>query len=211
MSHEVSAVQPITCIDTLKEQIVNRTARVGIVGLGYVGLPLAVEFAKAGFSVTGIDLVESKIERINAGNSYVQDVAEDDVSTLVEGGKLRATTDFSVVRELDTINICVPTPLRKTKDPDMSYIVNACQEIAKYFHPGMLVILESTTYPGTTNELMLPMFEKPGLKVGEDFFMCFSPERVDPGNATYQTKNIPKVVGGITSACTEIGAGFYRQ
>ena len=130
---------------------------------------------------------------------------------LVEAGKLQATTDFARGRELDTINICVPTPLRKTKDPDMSYIVNACQEIAKYFHPGMLVILESTTYPGTTDELMLPMFEKPDLKVGEDFFLCFSPERVDPGNPKFQTKNIPKVVGGITPACTELGALFYSQ
>ena len=129
----------------------------------------------------------------------------------VKAGKVRATTDFSVVKDLDTINICVPTPLRKTKDPDMSFIVNACQEIAKYFHPGTLVILESTTYPGTTDELMLPMFEEAGLKVGKDFFMCFSPERVDPGNPKYQTKNIPKVVGGITPACTEIGALFYKQ
>jgi len=211
MSHTVSAVQPAISIDALQEKISARTARVGIVGLGYVGLPLAVEFAKAGFSVTGIDLSESKIARINAGNSYVQDVAGDEVAALVKAEKLRATADFSVIRELDTINICVPTPLRKTKDPDMSYIVSACQEIAKYFHPGMLAILESTTYPGTTEEVVLPMLAESGLKVGSDFFLCFSPERVDPGNPSFQTRNIPKVVGGVTEACTEMGALFYRQ
>jgi UDP-N-acetyl-D-glucosamine dehydrogenase len=184
---------------------------VGIIGLGYVGLPLAVEFAKAGFNVIGIDLIESKVERINAGDSYVQDVRSDDVASLVEAGKLRATTDFRVVSELDTINICVPTPLRKTKDPDMSYIVSACQEIAKYVHAGMLTILESTTYPGTTDEVVLPMLSSTGLVVGRDFFLCFSPERVDPGNPEFQTRNIPKVVGGVTPACTKLGAQFYGQ
>ncbi len=192
-------------------KISARTARVGIVGLGYVGLPLAVEFAKAGFTVTGIDLVESKVARVNAGDSYVQDIAQKDIASLVESGKLTATTDFSVISELDTINICVPTPLRKTKDPDMSYIVSACQEIARYFHPGMLAILESTTYPGTTEEVVLPMLSSQGLRVGEEFFLCFSPERVDPGNPKYQTRNIPKVVGGITEACTRMGAQFYAQ
>jgi len=161
--------------------------------------------------VTGIDVQQSKVDAINRGESYVQDVPTAALGPLVKAGKVKATTDFSVVKDLDTINICVPTPLRKTKDPDMSYIVNACQEIAKSFHPGTLVILESTTYPGTTDELMLPMFESANLKVGQDFFMCFSPERVDPGNPQYQTKNIPKVVGGITPACTEIGALFYQQ
>jgi UDP-N-acetyl-D-glucosamine dehydrogenase len=197
--------------ETLRRKIETRQAQVGVVGLGYVGLPLVVEFAQAGFCVTGIDVQQSKVDAINRGESYIQDVPTADVQALVKAGKIRATTDFSVVRELDTINICVPTPLRKTKDPDMSFIVNACQEMAKYFHPGTLVILESTTYPGTTDELMLPMFEEGGLKVGQDFFMCFSPERVDPGNPNFQTKNIPKVVGGITPACTEIGALFYRQ
>ena len=195
----------------LSEKISNKTARVGIIGLGYVGLPLAVEFAKAGFSVTGIDLVESKVERINAGDSYVQDVSPEDVARLVDSGKLRATTDFSVVAELDTINICVPTPLRKTKDPDMSFIVSACQEIARFVHPGMLAILESTTYPGTTDELVLPMLSSTGMQVGRDFFLCFSPERVDPGNPNFQTRNIPKVVGGVTPACTQLGAQFYAQ
>jgi UDP-N-acetyl-D-glucosamine dehydrogenase len=205
------AQQVTTAIDALKEKIAARTARVGIVGLGYVGLPLAVEFAKAGFSVTGIDVQENKIEALNRGESYVQDVPGSIFAPLVKGKKFAATTDFSVVRDLDTINICVPTPLRKTKDPDMSFIVSAAQEIAKYFHPGLLVILESTTYPGTTDELLLPMFEQSGLKVGEDFFLCFSPERVDPGNPVYQTSNTPKVVGGITPACTEMGRLFFSQ
>src|SRR5512142_2232756 len=197
--------------EELRRKIEKHSAHVGVVGLGYVGLPLVVEFAHAGFCVTGIDVQQSKVDAINLGESYIQDVPTADIQALVKAGKIRATTDFSAVRDLDTINICVPTPLRKTKDPDMSFIVNACQEIAKHFHPGTLVILESTTYPGTTDELMLPMFEEAGLKVGKDFFMCFSPERVDPGNPKYQTKNIPKVVGGITPACTEIGALFYKQ
>ena len=175
-----------------------------------------------GFCVTGIDIDTAKIGSIKRGESYVQDVPTTVLAPLVKAGKIRATADFAAVASLDTINICVPTPLRKTKDPDMSYIVSACQEIVKHFHPGMLVILESTTYPGTTDELMLPMFERHDdlhhhLKVGEhflvgeDFFLCFSPERVDPGNPNYQTRNIPKVVGGITPACTKMGALFYQQ
>ena len=200
-----------TTASILEEKIASRRARVGIVGLGYVGLPLAVEFAKAGFSVTGIDLHAGKTERVNAGDSYVGDIPSAVLSKLVQEGKLRATTDFGAVRDLDTVNICVPTPLRKTKDPDMSYIVSACEEIVKHFHAGMLIILESTTYPGTTVELLLPMFEKSGLRVGQDFFLCFSPERVDPGNPKYQTANIPKVVGGATPACTEMGRLFYSQ
>ena len=195
----------------LEEKIRSRRARVGIVGLGYVGLPLAVEFARAGFDVTGIDLSEDKARRVNAGDSYVGDVPNSVLGPLAESGKLRATTDFSAVLELDTINICVPTPLRKTKDPDMSYIVSACGEVAKHFHAGTLVILESTTYPGTTDEVVLPMLEKTGLQVGQDFYLCFSPERVDPGNPKFQTVNIPKVVGGVTPACTEMGRLFYAQ
>src|SRR5947209_5559611 len=205
------AQQAATAVEALKEKISTKTARAGIVGLGYVGLPLAVEFAKAGFPVTGIDVMEDKVAALNRGESYVQDVPTPTLFPLVQGRKFTATTDFSVIRDLDTINICVPTPLRKTKDPDMSYIVSAAQEIAKYFHPGLLVILESTTYPGTTDELLLPMFEQSGLKVGRDFFLCFSPERVDPGNPVYQTINIPKVVGGITPECTEIGRLFFSQ
>ena len=205
------AAQAVGTFQALKEKVEAKTARVGIVGLGYVGLPLAVEFAKAGFAVTGIDVQQARADRLNRGESYVQDVASSEVAQLVANKRLLATTDFSVVRELDTINICVPTPLRKTKDPDMSYIVSAVEEIARYFHPGLLVILESTTYPGTTDELLLPSFEKNGMKAGEDFFLCFSPERVDPGNPVYQTSNTPKVVGGITPACTEMGALFFSQ
>jgi UDP-N-acetyl-D-glucosamine dehydrogenase len=200
-----------TAAQTLEEKIKSRTARVGIIGLGYVGLPLAMEFAKAGFPVTGIDIEQSKVAQLNRGQSYVQDVAPDVLGSMIDARKFHATTDFSVISELDTINIAVPTPLRKTKDPDMSYIVSACQAIAKYFGPGKLVILESTTYPGTTDELVLPMLERPGLEVGEQFFLCFSPERVDPGNAQFQTANIPKVVGGITPACTKLGTLFYSQ
>ncbi|HYP12634.1 MAG TPA: nucleotide sugar dehydrogenase, partial [Bryobacteraceae bacterium] len=197
--------------DRLAEKIRTRTARVGVVGMGYVGLPLAVEYAKVGFAVTGIDIQPSKIETLNKGQSYIQDVPTSEVCELVEARKLFATTDFSVIADLDTVNICVPTPLRKTKDPDMSYVAAACEQVAKYLHPGMLIILESTTYPGTTDELLRPMLEKSGLSVGKDFFLCFSPERVDPGNAKFQTKNIPKVVGGTTPACTEIGKLFYSQ
>lgn len=195
----------------LAEKIRNRTARVSVVGLGYVGLPLAVEFARAGFAVTGIEADPEKVRRVNAGDSYVLDVPSAALAPLVAGGRLRATTDYACLAEADTVNICVPTPLRKTKDPDMSYIDAACRQIARYLHPGMLVILESTTYPGTTDEFVLPMLERDQLRVGRDFFLCFSPERVDPGNRQYQTRNIPKVVGGITAACTELGALFYAQ
>jgi len=195
----------------LQHKILEKRARVGIVGLGYVGLPLAVEFARAGFTVTGIDISQEKTRRVNAGDSYVGDIPSDTLQPLVESGKLRATSDFSAVLELDTINICVPTPLRKTKDPDMSFIVSSCQEIARHFHAGQLVILESTTYPGTTEEVVLPILAKSGLEVGRDFFLCFSPERVDPGNPKFQTANIPKVVGGCTPACTEMGRLLYSQ
>src|SRR5271165_1792494 len=200
-----------TVVETLEERIKNRTARVGVVGLGYVGLPLAVEFAKAGFNVVGIDVLASKVDQLNQGHSYIQDVSTEELRSLVESKRFQATTDFSALADLDTINIAVPTPLRKTKDPDMSFVVSACQEVAKYFRPGKLVILESTTYPGTTDELLLPMLERPGMKAGEEFFLCFSPERVDPGNPNFQTLNIPKVVGGITPACTKMGALFYSQ
>jgi UDP-N-acetyl-D-glucosamine dehydrogenase len=207
----MTEAQAVSKARTLHTKIQERTARVGIVGLGYVGLPLAVEFAKAGFHVTGIDVSEQKTRRVNQGDSYVGDIPSATLGPLVDSGNLRATTDFSAVQDLDTINTCVPTPLRKTKDPDMSFIVSSCQEIAKHFHPGTLVILESTTYPGTTDEVVLPMLTSGGLKVGEDFYLCFSPERVDPGNPRFQTSNIPKVVGGVTSACTEMGRLFYSQ
>ena len=198
-------------LEQLKKKIEDKSARVGVLGLGYVGLPLAVEFAKAGFRVTGIDVSAEKVSQLNAGVSYILDIHTEELKPLVDSGHLRATTDFSEIADLDTVNICVPTPLRKTKDPDMSYIVACTEQLAKYLRAGTLVILESTTYPGTTEELLRPTLESSGLIVGEDFFLCFSPERVDPGNPNYQTKNIPKVVGGTTAACTEVGALFYRQ
>ncbi|HEY7210152.1 MAG TPA: nucleotide sugar dehydrogenase [Bryobacteraceae bacterium] len=182
-----------------------------MLGLGYVGLPLAVEFAKAGFNVVGIDVQQTKVDQFNSGRSYIKDVKDDLFTPLVKSGKLQATSDLSAIRDLDTIDICVPTPLRKTKDPDMSFVVAASDAIAEHLHPGLLVMLESTTYPGTTDELVLPKLAASGLQVGEDFFLCFSPERVDPGNPKFQTANIPKVVGGITPTCTEMGALFYKQ
>jgi UDP-N-acetyl-D-glucosamine dehydrogenase len=211
MAESTTGTLPLATAQVLAGKIRTRRARVGVVGLGYVGLPLAVEFAAAGFTVIGIDISEEKVRRVNAGDSYVGDIPSSTLAPLVEAGRLRATTDFSAVLDLDTINICVPTPLRKTKDPDMSFIVSSCAEIVRYFHAGTLVILESTTYPGTTEELVLPMLAKSGLEVGCDFFLCFSPERVDPGNPKYQTANIPKVVGGCTPACTEMGRLFYAQ
>jgi UDP-N-acetyl-D-glucosamine dehydrogenase len=194
---------------SLGEKITSRRARTGVVGLGYVGLPLAVELAKAGFHATGIDLDARKVQSINDGRSYIPDVATADVQALHAKGLLDATTDFAIVGELDTINICVPTPLRKTKDPDMSYIVSAVEGIAKYLHPGMLIVLESTTYPGTTDEVVLPILEATGLKAGVDFFVAFSPERVDPGNPTFQTHNVPKVVGGHTPTCLQLASALY--
>lgn len=195
--------------DDLAQKIKGKTIRAGVIGLGYVGLPLCVEFSKVGIAVTGLDIDAKKTESINKGISYIGDVASDEVKTLVKNKKLTATTDFSAIRELDTINICVPTPLRKTKDPDISYIVAATKEIAKYLHPGMLIVLESTTYPGTTEEIILPMLEETGLKVGKDFYLAFSPERVDPGNPKFNTKNITKVVGGVTPECTDLAVSFY--
>ena len=195
----------------LSQKIGGRSARVGILGLGYVGLPLAVEFARSGFEVTGIDPDPGKVEKLRAGESYIDDVSSSELAPLVRQGRLRVTSDFAELAGLDTVDICVPTPLRKTKDPDLSYILSAVEQIQKYLHRGMLVILESTTYPGTTEEFILPRLAETGLKVGEDFFLCFSPERVDPGNRNFHTRNIPKVVGGITPACVELGALFYRQ
>jgi len=195
----------------LREKISSRTARVGIVGLGYVGLPLATEFARAGFHVTGIEVDERKVSAVQQGKSYISDVASAEVARLVQEGLLQATTNYGEVARLDTINICVPTPLRKTKDPDMSFILEAVEQIQRQLHPGMLVVLESTTYPGTTEELVLPRLAETGLEAGRDFFLCFSPERVDPGNQRFTTRNIPKVVGGVTPACSELGVLFYRQ
>ena len=194
---------------TLRQKIEQRQAKVGIIGLGYVGLPLAVEFARAGLDVTGFDVDASKVEQLNAGRSYIGDVTTADVAANVTAGRLRATTDMSKLADMDVVDICVPTPLRKTKDPDMSYVVSAAEEIARYIHPGMLIVLESTTYPGTTAEVLQPMFEEKGLTVGEDFYLAFSPERVDPANERYHTRNTPKVVGGTTPACSEVAAALY--
>jgi len=199
------AAQPLVA------RLAARQAATGVIGLGYVGLPLAMEFARAGFSVTGIDVDARKVEALNAGESYILDVPSEDVRAAVQNGRFRATTDFSKLAELDTINICVPTPLRKTKDPDLSYIVAVVEEIAKYLRRGQLVILESTTYPGTTDEVVQPMLEAQGLKAGEDFFLAFSPERVDPGNARFHTGNIPKVVGGLNEPSTAAAAALYGQ
>ena len=179
------------------ERIRSKEARVGIIGLGYVGLPLAVEFARAGFQVTGFDVDEAKASQINSGRSYIPDVVEKDLAQAVKTGKLRATTDMTELGAMDAIDICVPTPLRKTKDPDLSYVVLAVETVAATLRAGQLVILESTTYPGTTEEVVQPMLEAKGLKADADFFLAFSPERVDPGNQRFTTRNIPKIVGGV--------------
>lgn len=194
----------------LLSKIIERRAVVGVIGLGYVGLPLAVEFGRAGLRVIGFDLDESRIESISSGISYIPDVPTEMVKTLVEREKLSATTDFSKLKEVDAVIICVPTPLRKTKEPDISFILAASQEVHAYLHSPELVVLESTTYPGTTDEVLLPMLEETGLKLDSDFYLAFSPERVDPGNPKFQTHNIPKVVGGVTSMSTEIAAALYQ-
>ncbi|HPN31756.1 MAG TPA: nucleotide sugar dehydrogenase [bacterium] len=196
---------------SLSLKLKNKTAKVGIIGLGYVGLPLAVEFAKAGFSVTGIDISPEVVNNVNAGKSYIIDVSSSELSSLVKKKKIRATADFSVIRELDTINICVPTPLRKSKDPDVSFIISAVTEIQKFIKKEQLIILESTTYPGTTEEIVKPLLEETGLKAGVDFYLAFSPERVDPGNKNFNTKNTPKVVGGSTPKCGELAKQFYSK
>jgi UDP-N-acetyl-D-glucosamine dehydrogenase len=195
----------------LKKKIRDRSAKVGVVGLGYVGLPLAVEMAREGYRVTGIDLIRDKVEAVNSGISYVLDVPSETLLSFVAGNQIRATQSMAAVEELDTLNICVPTPLRKNKDPDVSYIVAAVEAIRNHIRPGQLIILESTTYPGTTREIVQPILEESGLKAGRDFFLAYSPERVDPGNQQYKTRNIPKVVGGVTTRCTEMAAFLYQQ
>ena len=195
--------------DQLLEKLQSRRARVGVVGLGYVGLPLLVEFGRGGFHATGIDLDIRKVAAIGMGESYIPDVPSKDLADLVAAGRVDATVDFAIVKDLDTINICVPTPLRKTKDPDMSYIVSSAEAIVPHLRPGMLVVLESTTYPGTTEELVKPILERSGLKAGVDFFLAFSPERVDPGNGVYNTRNVPKIVGGVTARCGELAQALY--
>ena len=193
----------------LLDRIRRKQAKVGIIGLGYVGLPLAVEFARSGFDVTGFDVDSSKIDSINAGISYIPDVPDADLAAVVKAGRLRAVSDFSQLRDMDAIDICVPTPLRKTRDPDLSYVVKAVEAVARTIRAGQLVVLESTTYPGTTDEVVQPMLEAKGLKADVDFLLAFSPERVDPGNAHYTTRLIPKVVGGLGPASTEAATLLY--
>src|SRR3954454_20713914 len=195
----------------LIQLITDKKAHIGVIGLGYVGLPLLVEFTSHGFQGTGFEVDEAKANQINAGTSYIGDVPSRKVKEVVDAKRLRATTDFSHLSECDAIIICVPTPLRKTKEPDVSYILAAAEEIAQRLRRGHLIILESTTYPGTTDEVLLPMFEAKGLKLDEDFLLAFSPERVDPGNPQFQTHNIPKVVGGVTDDSTEVAAHLYSQ
>jgi UDP-N-acetyl-D-glucosamine dehydrogenase len=193
------------------ELITERSARIGVIGLGYVGLPLVVEFAQKGFTSVGFEVDEHKAAEIKAGRSYIGDVSSSAVNEMVEAGRLRATVDFNDLKDCDAIIICVPTPLRKTKEPDVSYILAAAEEIRRNLRRGQLVVLESTTYPGTTDEVLLPMFEETGLKLDEDFLLAFSPERVDPGNPQFQTHNIPKVVGGCTEDSTVVAAHLYAQ
>jgi UDP-N-acetyl-D-glucosamine dehydrogenase len=196
--------------ETLISKMNDKTARIAILGLGYVGLPLAVVFAEAGFKVTGIDPDTRKPDSVNKGVSYIPDISTERLAPLVKSGLLTATTDFSVLKDMDAASICVPTPLRKTGDPDMSFILSATEQLAKYMHTGMIVVLESSTYPGTTREILLPMLgEANGLTVGEDWFLAFSPERVDPGREDFTTLNTPKVVGGITPACAEVADAWY--
>lgn len=204
-------VTPTTESTKLEGRIASREALCGVVGLGYVGLPLAVEFAKAGYHVVGFDISERVVCGVNSGTSHVGDVSSAVVRALVGEGLLEATTDFARLAECDAISICVPTPLSKTKDPDVSYVVSAAEAVARTLRAGQLVVLESTTYPGTTRELVLPKLERTGLVVGRDFFVCFSPERVDPGNRQWQTKNTPKVIGGITERCLEVGVALYSR
>ena len=193
----------------LEKKLTDRTARTGVIGLGYVGLPLAVELARAGFTAVGLDLDSRKVNLINKGESYIPDVPTHEVAEFAKAGRLSATTDASALRNVDTINICVPTPLRKTKDPDLSYVVSAVEMVAAHLRPGHLVVLESTTYPGTTDEVVKPILEKGGLVAGQDFFLAFSPERVDPGNPHFTTRNVPKVVGGTTPTCTKLAKALY--
>ncbi len=197
--------------DEMLKNIKEHRSNSGVVGLGYVGLPLSIELVAAGFNVTGFDISQNKVKLLNSGKSDIDDISDKEVKHAIETGRFRATDDFKLVSKMDTISICVPTPLSKTKDPDVSYILNALNSIKPYIKKGTLVVLESTTYPGTTEDLILPILQENGMKVGEDFFLAFSPERVDPGNKKYTTKNTPRVVGGITPECTMVAKTFYEQ
>lgn len=202
-----------TVQQSVENRIASRDLRVAVLGLGYVGLPLGVAFAEAGFNVIGIDVDEKKVRLINRGASYIEDIPNDRLAPLVAGGSLSATSDFNILDTCDSVSICVPTPLRKTGAPDVSHILSATDAIAKHLHPGMIIVLESTTYPGTTTEIILPRFhqEAINLEVGKDFFLCFSPERVDPGRKDWTTQNTPKVMGGVTSSCLQVGRALYES
>ena len=202
-------VRILSANEVLLEKIATRSARVGVIGLGYVGLPLAVEFARNGFTSIGFEVDKSKVARINSGESYIPDVPTSDLAAVVNADKLQATTDFAMLGTVDVIIICVPTPLRKTKEPDVSFILDAAGRIQDTLRSGQLIILESTTYPGTTDEVLLPMMEETGMKIDEDYFLAFSPERIDPGNANFHTRNIPKVVGGVSEKSTSVAAAIY--
>jgi len=196
----------------LLTKIKNKTAVLGVIGLGYVGLPLAVEKAKAGYKTIGFDMQEKKVHMVNKGQNYIKDIIDSDLKEMLDKGLLHATTDYSFVKDVDTICICVPTPLDIYQQPDLSYVKSSTENIAKYLHPGMLIVLESTTYPGTTEELVKPILEKEsGLKCGQDFFLAFSPERIDPGNPWYKMRNTPKIVGGVTPDCTEVASCLYSN
>jgi UDP-N-acetyl-D-glucosamine dehydrogenase len=199
----------MTVKQALLDRLANRQAVVGIVGLGYVGLPLAVEFAREGFRVIGLDVSADKVDKLNRGESYIPDIPTAQLRPMVESGHLRATTSYEDLRQADTVSICVPTPLRKTKDPDMSYVIESVESVASICHEGMLIVLESTTYPGTTEEIILPKLIGNGFKVGEDVFVAFSPERIDPANPKYGVRNTPKVVGGVTADCGEVARALY--
>lgn len=211
----MSILEAKIAVSPLAEQLITKihtnSAAIGVVGLGYVGLPLAVEKAKAGFRVVGFDVQASKVDLVNQGINYIGDVVDLELLQLVESGTLSATCDYSLLREVDAVAICVPTPLDVYQQPDTSYVEASAAEIAKYLHPGMLVVLESTTYPGTTEELVKPILESSGLTCGTDFFLAYSPERVDPGNKQFKTKNTPKVVGGMTESCTAVASALYRR
>jgi UDP-N-acetyl-D-glucosamine dehydrogenase len=198
-------------MQTFMQKVADHSAHISVIGLGYVGLPLAIGFAQAGYQVTGIDTDPHKVTGIQAGVSHVQDICNEELQQVVHSGHLRATQDFGVLAEVDSISICVPTPLSKTKDPDISYIVSVTDEICERLHPGQLIVLESTTYPGTTDEVVLPRLAATGLQVGRDFGLAFSPERIDPGNTVFRLANTPKILGGVTPQCTEAAAYLYQQ
>ena len=198
-------------VTSLLSKLENKEATIGVVGLGYVGLPLAVEKVKAGYKVIGFDVQQARVDQVNHGINYIGDVVDEELKEFTQSKQLMATTDYSLMQEVDAVAICVPTPLDIHQQPDTSYVEASAKEIAKYLHKGMLIVLESTTYPGTTEEIIQPILEETGLKVGEDFFLAYSPERVDPGNKKFKTKNTPKVVGGVTESCTQVAAAMYRN